>query len=392
MTDNLATPGPALPSIRPIEWIVLHLVFALTGVLHVVSGALLPAIAGAQSLGDNQAGLLFMCYFLGTALGALLCVRRHAFLIALGFFAAALSMVMIATCSASLLWVAFLCMGTSMGLPLSSVSILAGRRFGTRSAAPLTFLNFVWSAGALLGPLVASQLLMQHGYRTVYAVLAAVSLLAALASWRWLTEPSSTATELPHEASTRTDRYWILLFALIAFLVVGIENTSATWMALYAQRILQTNAAQAAATSSLYWRGYMAARALSALLLVRVAPRQILLAALTLATCASSSLILWTSAWQSRAAMLLLGAALAPLFPLMMASLFMRVRNVADSRWVLACSGFGGSMLPWLTGMVSSHCRSLRFGLAIVPMALVLLLVLISAQREGTQRTIVPAS
>jgi fucose permease len=361
----------ALP--RATEWIVLHLVFALTGMLHVVSGALLPAIAAAESLRDNQSGMLFLCYFLGSAIGAMLCIRRHALLIAVGFLSAAGALTMIASCSASLLWIAFLWMGISMGMPLSSVSILAGRRFGSRSAAPLTMLNFLWSGGALLGPLAAAQLLIHHGYRTVYALLAIAALAAAIASWRWISEPRAAA-EAPVVDSARTDLYWILLFAVIAFLVVGIENTSVTWMAIYAQRTLQSGVAAAAATSSLYWGGYLASRAISSLLLMRIPAQRMLMASLVASTCASCGLVLLTNAWQSRAAMLLLGASLAPLFPLMLASLFARVRNAAASRWVLACSGFGGSLLPWLAGYVSNRTGSLRIGLAIVPFALLLLL------------------
>jgi fucose permease len=60
-----------------IEFIVLHLVFGLTGVLHVVGGALLPALAVSASLRDNQSGLLFLCYFVGSAIGALLGARQQ---------------------------------------------------------------------------------------------------------------------------------------------------------------------------------------------------------------------------------------------------------------------------------------------------------------------------
>ncbi|MGC2614364.1 MAG: MFS transporter, partial [Terracidiphilus sp.] len=50
---------------------ILHPVFALTGVLHAVGGALLPSIAARFHLSDSTSGLLFLLYFAGTSLGAL---------------------------------------------------------------------------------------------------------------------------------------------------------------------------------------------------------------------------------------------------------------------------------------------------------------------------------
>jgi fucose permease len=46
--------------------------------------------------------------------------------------------------------------------------------------------------------------------------------------------------------------------------------------------------------------------------------------------------------------------------------------------------GFGGSVLPWLTGWVSSQSGSLRLGLITVPAALFLILCLLPL--IGTQR------
>ena len=76
-------------------------------------------------------------------------------------------------------------------------------------------------------------------------------------------------------------------------------------------------------------------------------------------------------------AMVVLGAALAPIFPLLLACFFATARSSSDSRWVLAICGFGGSVLPWLTGWVSARSGSLRLGLITVPAALFLILCLL---------------
>jgi fucose permease len=75
--------------------------------------------------------------------------------------------------------------------------------------------------------------------------------------------------------------------------------------------------------------------------------------------------------------MLALGAALAPIFPLLLSRFFARASNASDSRWVLSICGFGGSVLPWLTGWLSGSFGSLRIGLATVPAALACILLLL---------------
>jgi fucose permease len=75
--------------------------------------------------------------------------------------------------------------------------------------------------------------------------------------------------------------------------------------------------------------------------------------------------------------MIILGAALAPIFPLLLSRFFARARQSSDSRWVLAVCGFGGSVLPWLTGWVSAQSGSLRLGLITIPAALLLMVFML---------------
>jgi len=67
--------------------LVMHPVFALTGVLHTVGGALLPSLASTFSLSDSDSGLLFLLYFAGSSLGALICRGNYARTMAAGFVA-----------------------------------------------------------------------------------------------------------------------------------------------------------------------------------------------------------------------------------------------------------------------------------------------------------------
>jgi fucose permease len=166
----------------------------------------------------------------------------------------------------------------------------------------------------------------------------------------------------------------VVLFAFLAFLEVGIENTTATWLASYTMRVAGTGTAKAAASSSLYWCGFLASRGLFALLLTRMNATRVLSAAVLAALAAATVLVSFSGA--ASVGMLLLGAALAPVFPLLISRFFIRAQ-VKHSRWVLFTAGFGGSVLPWLTGMISSSTNSLRLGLCTVPAALAVMTCLL---------------
>jgi MFS transporter, FHS family, glucose/mannose:H+ symporter len=352
---------------------VLHVAFGLTGVLHAIGGALLPALAGSLGLSDSRSGALFLCYFLGTPLGAILCLGRYARLITIGYCIAAAACCGIAVGRPEILPLLFLALGVGVGLSMSAVSMFAGRAFTGRTAAPLTLLNFTWSAGALIAPLLAARVLVGHSWRTTYGLLAIVAAVAAVVCWLGLEEPPVDQTVA---ASVSSKQHWVViaLFALLAFLDVGIENTSATWLASYAMRVASTGAARAAASSSLYWCGFLLFRGLWALLLKRMNAMRVLMGTVVAALLAAGLLVGFAGA--APVAMLLLGAALAPVFPLLLSLFFARAR-VSDSRWVLAMCGFGGSVLPWLTGVISSSAGSLRLGLSTVPAALAVMVCLL---------------
>ena len=352
---------------------VLHPGFALTGVLHSIGGPLLPSLAAAFHLTDSESGTLFLAYYAGTSLGALLCVRNYVRCITFGFLALTAACLCIAFANRAALNPLFLFLGICVGVPMSAVSMLAGRMFGSRSAAPLTFLNFSWSAGALVAPLFAARILVSHTYRNAYVLLSIAAGLAAVVSWLGLEEPQEKSTS-SRQTFALADIHFIALFAVLTFLEVGIENTTGSWLATYVLRISGRGAAFAAVSSSLYWWGFLASRGLSSLLLLRLDGSRLLGYAMTVALFAACALIAFPSVGGQTVAMLILGVALAPIFPLLLSRFFATARRTSDSRWILAVCGFGGSVLPWLTGLISARSGSLRFGLVTIPAALLLMI------------------
>jgi MFS transporter, FHS family, glucose/mannose:H+ symporter len=264
--------------------------------------------------------------------------------------------------------------------------MFAGRRFADRSAVPLTLLNFSWSLGAFLAPLLAARVLMRYNYRTAYEGLAMASAAAAIACLLGLEDNPGTPAA---DAGTKGPAFqlrWIALFALLTFLEVGIENTTATWLATFTLRSSHGGTASAAASTSFYWCGFLASRGLSWLVLLGVDARRVLQMAVILALGAAALLVGLNVAPFRDAAMFALGASLAPIFPLLLARFFAGADNTDDSRWMLATCGFGGSVLPWITGWISGASHSLRLGLTTVPAALLLMILLLTTQRTGSVR------
>jgi fucose permease len=356
--------------------VVLHPVFLLTGVLHAIGGPLLPSLVATFTLNDNQSGLLFLAYFSGTSLGALLCVGRYTRLMTIGFAVVVISCVALIFAPWPLQLFSFAAMGVGVGLPMSAVSLLVGRRFSGRSAPILVLLNFTWSVGALIAPLLAARVLMYHSFRTAYGWLAIVSAAAAIACVLWLREEPETPV-MPNDPGAPSHRRMIGISALAAFLQVGIENTAAAWLSTYILRTTHSSAAFSASLSALYWSGFLVSRAGSSLLLLRVESAHLLRIAIPMAFAAAILLFVAPSQSTGGVAMFLLGVACAPIYPLIVANSFSRVQLVSETRWVLAAAGVGGSVLPWLTGWISAQSGSIRTGVLTLPAALLLMLFLL---------------
>lgn len=354
---------------------VLHLGFALTGVIHAIGGPLLPSLVATFHLNDSQSGLLFFLYFSGSSLGALFCRGNYARAIAMGFAAIVFCGLFLATAgSLPSLLAAFLLLGISVGVPMSAVSLYVGRAFPDRCAPMLTFLNFTWSLGALAAPLLAARVLVQHSYRSAYMLLALASAIAAIACAFALKDSPEPPRITPVHAGFPNLRL-IAAFALTAFLQVGVENTSAAWLTTYALRTTGEDIVLAAASTSLYWVGFVSSRLAASLLLLRMKPTILLRGSIFLALAAGVLLAVAPSVPARSIAMLCLGIALAPVFPLVIAGFFARARHTSDSRWVLASAGFGGSVLPWLAGWISAHTGTLRAGILVIPSALLLMIL-----------------
>jgi fucose permease len=356
--------------------LVLHPVFALTGVADAVTGPMLPSLARAFHLSDSQSGALLFYFFTGTAVGALLCRGNYARVLTLGLLALACTCLSIAWVPRLLLFPWAFCLGIGVGAPLTAVCLFVGRNYPARRAATLTLLNFTWSIGALLAPLLVARMLAVSSWRGVYMVLAGASLLAAMAVGLMIRDSEEAVRPAPETTGLRNVRF-LALFAFFFFLEVGMESTFGAWISTYVLRTTHTTVTLAAAAAAIYWAGFLVARGLSPLALLRVRPERLLELALFAALAAATLLVIGGSPVLLLAAILLLGAAMAPIFPLALSAFLDRARHSSDTSFLFALSGFGGSVFPWLVGTISAHTGSLRAGLIAGPATLLAMIALL---------------
>ncbi len=355
---------------------VLHPVFALTGIADAITGPLLPSLARAFQLSDSQSGLLFFWIFAGMATGALLCRGNYARILGGGLFALSVSCFCFPWISRAMLFPFGFFFGITVGAPMTAVSLFAGRNYASRRAPVLTMLNFAWSGGAMLAPLIAAHLLAVSSWRAVFQALACAAALAAIAASLTIRDHAEAARATPETAGLHNLRL-VAVFALFFFLEVGMETMFGAWISTLVLRTTRTSIALAAAAAAIYWTGFLISRGFSSLLLLRFSAGGLLRLSLFVALAASALLVASASPVLLTAAILLIGAALAPIFPVTLAAFFDRARHSSDSRFILALSGFGGSLFPWLAGWVSFHSGSLRSGLLVGPATLLIMVALL---------------
>lgn len=356
--------------------VVLHPIFALTAIADTITGPLLPSLARAFHLTDAQSGALLFWIFAGMATGALLSRGNYARIASGGLLALCVASGTFPWIPRAYLYLFTYVLGGSIGAPMTAISLFAGRNYPARRASTLTLLNFTWSASAMVAPLVAAQLLAISSWRGVYWALSGAAAVSALVA-RLTLRDSEEAEQARTENGNRRNSWIIALFALFFFLEVGMESTYGAWISTYLQRMTRTSVILAAAAASVYWGGFLLSRGLSAWLLLRMRSSRMLQISLPAAFSAATLLVASKSPALLLAATLLLGAALAPIFPVALAAFFDRARHSSDSRFVLALSGFGGSVFPWLVGCISSHAQSLRAGLLAGPAVLLAMMAML---------------
>lgn len=358
----------------PVSWLAAG--FLLAGLGTVLLGPILPTVSARWQLSDAQAGALLFTKFLGAFLGGSTVPRRLWTGILAGTLCTAAGL--LAFSFAGGLWTAgpsLLLVGFGLGRLIASSNILAGRRYATHRSSALAALNFFWSLGAVGTGVLIGILLPHVRLPALLAGVAAAFVVTGLGgSANVFARKPEDAGTLPLETSRLTKRT-LLLYGGLLVAYGGLETSLSSWLSTFDTRYLNERMLHGQALLVFFWAALTIGRALVTAVL-RVVPE---VRVLRLSLAAAGALVVALATLHGRVPVAVtcigLGLFLAPWFPATFALLLQQQPTSREAGFILALSGIGAAVFPWLTGVVSTHAGSLRIAMA-VPAALTALLLL----------------
>lgn len=367
---------------------LMHFGFVLTGLGTALLGPILPLLTRQWHLQDAQSGLLLLAQFCGSFTGGVSVSRHLRRSLLAGLVAAAVGFGIFAW--ASILTAACIGLfigGFGLGQIIASTNILAGRRYTEHRGSALALLNFSWSFGAMLSPLLAAWLLPRFALRGMLECFAALFMVAAMtmAAEIWGTPEKVEVADMPSD-SKRLKRTGFIYFIGLLFLYGGLETCLSGWLTTYALRYGDKTLAISEYTTLLLWMALTVGRAASSIVMLRAGEKTVQRWGLGLAVIFTLGLATAHSAAGIAIFAVLLGFSLAPFFPSTFALLMVEKPAARQAGIVLAVSGLGAAALPWLMGVVSTRTGSLQVAL-VLPLAAAITLLGMSLWRNTNQAT-----
>ncbi|MCU1298272.1 MAG: transporter, major facilitator family [Acidobacteriaceae bacterium] len=359
---------------RPIGW--LHLGFALTGIATTLLGCLLPTLGAIWHMNDNRAGILFAAQFSGASLGALLVGSNFYSSVVRGYLLLITSAVSIPFTAGSFAWLPFFSFGLGLGLAMTATSMLIGSIFADRRGAALSLLNASWAIGAGLSPAIVSLWTSRWPPIELYLALAifgSIILLTLTQSREAFSSSNARKNEINSDVGHIKS---VLIFAVIAFLYIGVEVSVGGWMMLYVHRILLSSNIWAPIATFFFWIALLCGRIIAPALLHWVSEAELFTGTLLIAFTSVVSLLLSHTPALLIFSAAFAGLAFAPIYPLCLAKVLALANDSPKIKWIFATSGLGGAILPWMTGKLSVLNSSLRGGLMVPVFALGVMLIL----------------
>lgn len=391
--NSTALPAKKFP-IATTGTVLLHIDFALTGIVMTFLGPMLPSLSVRWSLSDEQSGSLIFAEFFSSMLAMLVSAwlverigYRLTFLLGLLLMACG---VMALAFGPWLMGIAAICIfGVGYGITTPAGNLRTAEINPGRSASALNVINAVWGVGAMSSPfLVVLALKAQRPdwffLGTAAALLVLMSLLAVT---RFVPDTHAEIPSVKDAASIWTISILPLICAVF-FAYVGVETCFGNWVAMYARRLSPEDPASAIITPAFFWGALLVGRALAPFGLRFCRETKLASLGLTLALIGGFGLVSARGLKLIALGSVLAGLGLASIYPISV-SLFDRwfgVRARRASGAVFSSGNVGGAVLPWMVGAVSTESGSLRLGF-LVPLAGVLLLLLFYLRQNSEVRS-----
>lgn len=371
---------------------MLALAFTVFVVLGMVDGSLgvawpsMSTVFG-RSLSDlgfllvsGGAGYLTASLFYGWIHGRLgtgnvLCVGTALLIVGVGSIAT--------TNTWPLLVISPLLVGLGGGLVDTGLNAHAALAFDVRS---MNLLHACFGVGATLGPVVITLSLTSTGvWRAGYVFLAAAQVLVGIAIWlsrrKWhadVSEPDGVS------APSRRRRRSVLLI-LLFLLYTGVEFGAGQWAFTLLSEGRGLSTAVAGFWVSAYWGGLTLGRLGAGVVGHRWSPTATLNGGVLVAL--GGLAWLWANPGGSGAVGLpVVGLGLAPIFPTLVTLTPQRIgrdRSTHSIGYQLAAATVGGSVIPWIIGLIGERKGFQALAGSIFVVCVVLAVVLMISERDA---------
>ena len=371
----------------------LYVGFAATGVALTIPGAILPLLLRRWAMSDARGGVLLFCFYTMGTLGSYMARGRMNRSIARGALVTAAGALCLGWAGRWTAYGAIAVYGLGLSMTMTSISLLLSQRFSAERRLVLTRLNLVWAIGAALGPWIALHVARGAAFVEAQAIVHAQHVLEGVgvffvvaAAWANWMEDSPTVTETKNsgERNSRTGSGrlgvpWPLL--VLIFGATGVDAAAGGWLTAYAQRAGDSLGITIGAATFL-WVGSLVSRvAHSTKWAARLPERAVLGVSMVAMTAALVLLVAWPAGIATMVAAAVLGLAAGPVYPLVLAAALRHRENST----VFAIAGVGASLLPLMTGGISSWAHSLRAGLGVPLVAAVVMMIVVMASRSALQ-------
>jgi len=360
--------------------LLFYLAFVLAGIGTTILGPILPALSSQWRMNDAHAGSLFTAQFLGSALGGLLAGIHPVRSAITGFITAAIGLLILTSASTHSAVPVIFVYGLGVGLVLTGINLTVSRIAEEKRGAALSWLNFCWSLGATICPVLTAMFIARHVLDEFLIMLSALYFGSAILIFsRSKIYVQSALAKVPQTGtSPASTRFFIVYFAALLFLYVGVETTLGGWLSTLASRLHHASVlgAFAISASSFFWLSLLVGRGLTPLFLKKV-PETVLQPVAVGLSVVSIGFLLTSQSFAGVAiAGSLAGLSLAPVFPLSLSFFLSHAGQSRSVGLVFAICGTGGAVLPWITGIVSTYRHSLQWGLSVPLLAAILMLAL----------------
>ncbi len=361
----MAHPNQAQASNRLLLIGLMFLGFISLGLPDGLLGVAWPSIAASRGVPIEALGILLIAGsggFISASLfsGRLISVLGVGGLLSIAALSTALSLIALALApSWGLLLAAALLLGAGGGCIDGGLNNYAA---ATTSARVLTWLHACYGLGATAGPLLMSALLAnqqpwQIGYLVVGCAQLGLALAFGLTRQRWAAHSRSEAHPVRSSVGLGATmaRPLVWLSALLFLLYTGLEVSAGQWA--YSLFTLGRGVAPTTAGHwvALYWGGLSVGRLVAGAVAGRFTAQRLLWIGSLGALLGTALVGLFSSDLASLTGMLLLGAALAPIFPALIGTTAARVgrRHTANTIGIqVAAANIGAAIVPWSLGQV----------------------------------------